>query len=131
MFDSFLVLSVKIISLVFLGSMALSGCNTRSSSDHHYSMSVTKRSNEVNHYAYEVQSAINEALTDKDRYRGKACTVWLSLDQKAVLQSVRADGGDPAFCQEMILAVKRVNFPKFPSDETYVVFKTVPIDFKL
>jgi len=44
---------------------------------------------------------------------------------------VTQEGGDPAFCQQMLAATNRMTkFPKPPSQSVWQTFKNAPLDFK-
>lgn len=79
-----------------------------------------------------MQAAIKGHLYDWDTYKGKTCTLRVNLAQDGTLLSVKSEGGDPAFCQQMLAATSRMTkFPKPPSQAVYETFKNAPLDFKL
>ncbi|MDQ2567701.1 cell envelope integrity protein TolA, partial [Klebsiella michiganensis] len=86
---------------------------------------------EINSYISQVQAAIKGHLYDWDTYKGKTCTLRVNLAQDGTLLSVKSEGGDPAFCQQMLAATSRMTkFPKPPSQAVYETFKNAPLDFK-
>ncbi len=56
--------------------------------------------------------------------RAKTCTLRVNPAQDGTLLSVKSEGGDPAFCQQMLAATNRMTkFPKPPSQAIYETFK--------
>ncbi|WP_117074651.1 cell envelope integrity protein TolA, partial [Klebsiella pneumoniae] len=62
---------------------------------------------EINSYISQVQAAIKGHLYDWDTYKGKTCTLRVNLAQDGTLLSVKSEGGDPAFCQQMLAVTSR------------------------
>lgn len=82
-------------------------------------------------YIAQVQLAIRGNLYDWDSYKGKECTLRVNLAADGALLSVKQEGGDPVFCQQMLAATNRMSkFPKPPSQAVYETFKNAPLDFR-
>ena len=111
------------------------GCTPRPYTDHHItraeSMKITERGNSVMSYAGEIRDAIHAAIYAPEQYAGKRCLVRMHLARDGMVISARSEGGDPAFCQVAVSAVRQAKIPPAPSDEMYEVFKNAPIDFQL
>ncbi|MCE9981291.1 cell envelope integrity protein TolA [Enterobacter hormaechei] len=118
---------MKFIPLLLVAVM-LAGCAPHAK--HSAPVQHPKITSAVTAYAQEVRSVISSKLDKPDAYSGKTCTLRVNLNRDAVLDSVQAEGGDPALCEAAIAAIKTSTFPPF-TDETYQVFHNVVMDFKL
>ena len=86
---------------------------------------------EIASYISQVQAAIRGHLYDWDTYKGKTCTLRVNIGSDGSILSVKSEGGDDAFCQQMLSATSRMTkFPKPPSQAVYETFKNAPLDFK-
>ena len=53
------------------------------------------------------------------------------MAEDGTVLKVTQEGGDPAFCQQMLAATNRMTkFPKPPSQAVWQTFKNAPLDFK-
>ncbi|MFA1646813.1 MAG: cell envelope integrity protein TolA, partial [Enterobacteriaceae bacterium] len=55
-------------------------------------------------------------IYDPESYSGRECTLRVSLEPSGVVNSVNAEGGDPALCQVVIAAVKGTKYPPLPAE---------------
>lgn len=85
---------------------------------------------DISGYAGKLRDALEAKIIKKPEFSGKSCTARLKLSRHALLQSVTAEGGDPALCEALITAAKSTAFPPFPSDQVYEALKSAVIDFK-
>jgi colicin import membrane protein len=86
---------------------------------------------EIASYISQVQAAIRGHLYDWETYKGKTCTLRVNISSDGSILSVKPEGGDDAFCQQMLSATSRMTkFPKPPSQAVYETFKNAPLDFK-
>lgn len=85
---------------------------------------------EIACYGGQIQSAIAIQFPDASSWAGKICTLRINIAPDGSLNSVKAENGDTAFCQAVLTAVKKADFPKPPSRAVYEVFKNIPLDFK-
>lgn len=116
---------------MLIAVIALAGCGT----DHHItraeSMKITERGNGVMQYAGQIRDAVISQIYSPEQYAGKRCTVRMQLARDGIVISARSEGGDPAFCQVALSAVRYAKIPPAPSDEVYQIFRNVPLDFQL
>jgi colicin import membrane protein len=82
-------------------------------------------------YATQVMLAVREQMSDDEQYRGKSCTLHISLLRDGRLNSASVANGDEKFCAVALSAIKQADIPAAPDDETYQAFKNTSIDFKM
>ncbi|ADO48069.1 cell envelope integrity protein TolA [[Enterobacter] lignolyticus] len=83
----------------------------------------------VSSYAAAVRDEITKHFFDVKRYRGKVCSLRLSMERNGTVNSVNTTGGDPKVCEAAVNAVKLSTLPPVPDEQTYKVFKNVALDF--
>lgn len=91
---------------------------------------AASKGDDLSRYVSQMQAAIAHNMDNWESYKGKACTVRLNLSRDALLLGAKSESGDPAFCQAILARLKTVNFPKFPNDDLYDVFKNAALDFR-
>ncbi|QPS88207.1 cell envelope integrity protein TolA [Serratia plymuthica] len=87
---------------------------------------------DISRYQSAFQSAIGANLNTAllDRYKGKVCTIKLSVARDGKLLNVTSQGGDPDFCGQLITRIRSARIPVPPNDETWNVFKNASVDIK-
>lgn len=87
---------------------------------------------DISRYQSAFQSAIGAKLNTAllDRYKGKVCTIKLSVARDGKLLNVTSQGGDPDFCGQLITRIRSAQIPVPPNDETWNVFKNASVDIK-
>jgi colicin import membrane protein len=83
----------------------------------------------IQSYAAEIQQAITAEFSDIKSWRGKTCTIRISILPDGMLMKATVENGDPEFCQAALTAVTRAKIPPAPDKETWQVFKNSPLDF--
>jgi colicin import membrane protein len=82
-------------------------------------------------YAEQINQAITEQFSDIKSYRGKKCTIWISVLRDGMVMNATAEKGDPELCQAALSAVTRAKIPPAPDEQTWQTFKKTPLDFAL
>jgi len=135
----------RVMPLVLLMSLQLVACNSagksasetssaRSGGDSVQNLQFAEgrqQKSEINSYAEKIHSAVRENLDNPNLYRGKVCSIRLTLQRDGTVISATAEGGDPEFCKAALLAVKRAKIPAAPDERTWQVFNNALLDFKL
>lgn len=122
--------------LVLAGILALCGCThsvkwEQATPDPYGQAQMVSGTNvhEIAVYAGRVKAEVESHFKMKNKYVGKMCTLRVSLRQSGMIEEVHAEGGDPALCEDAIIAVKASTFPPM-TDALYKVFNNAPFDFK-
>lgn len=80
-------------------------------------------------YAEQINQAVTEQFADIKSYRGKKCTIWISVLRDGMVMNATAEKGDPELCQAALSAVSRAKIPPAPDVKTWQTFKNTPLDF--
>ena len=80
-------------------------------------------------YADQINQAITEQFSDIKSYRGKKCTIWISVLRDGMVMNATPEKGDPALCQAALSAVTHAKIPPAPDVKTWQIFKKTPLDF--
>ena len=80
-------------------------------------------------YAAQIRQAVAAEFSDIRSWRGKKCTIRISILPDGMLMKATVEGGDTEFCQAALAAVTRAKLPPTPDKETWQVFKNSPLDF--
>lgn len=80
-------------------------------------------------YAEQVGDAVIEQFSDIRSFRGKKCTIRISLLRDGMVMNATAEKGDPELCQAALSAVTRAKIPPAPDMKTWQALKNVPLDF--
>ena len=78
-------------------------------------------------YAAQIHQAVIEQFSDRSSYKGKKCTVRISIAPDGLLLSAEIEKGDPEFCQDVLSAITRAKIPPAPDKETWLKFKNAPL----
>jgi len=124
--------SQRIKPLLLLLPFLLSAC----SGDKHqpplpediWGMSQTKPDKNVR-YLVQIRQAVTEQLLGSQSYRGKSCTVRISIQPDGMLLSAAIEKGDPEYCQAILSAVSRAKIPPAPDKETWQTFRNAALGF--
>ncbi|MDJ3785121.1 TonB C-terminal domain-containing protein [Salmonella enterica] len=74
----------------------------------------------------------NQMVSSLEFYHGKACTIKLGLSRDGTILYAVDDGGEPDFCNAVILAIRSVKkFPPPPSERIYQSIRDCTLDFKV
>lgn len=82
-------------------------------------------------YAEQINQAVTEQFSDIKSYRGKKCTIWITILRDGMVMNATAEKGDLGLCQAALSAVTRAKIPPAPDDGTWQIFKKAPLDFVL
>ncbi|HCN97965.1 MAG TPA: cell envelope integrity protein TolA [Leclercia sp.] len=80
-------------------------------------------------YLVQIRQAVTEQFAGSQSYRGKSCTVRISIQPDGMLLSAAIEKGDPEFCQAVLSAVSRAKIPPAPDKETWQTFRNASLDF--
>lgn len=80
-------------------------------------------------YAVQIQQAVTKQLSGSQSYRGKNCTVRISIQPDGMLMSAAIEKGDPEFCQAVLSAVSHAQIPPAPDKATWQTFRNASLDF--
>lgn len=78
-------------------------------------------------YAAQMSHAVYEQFSDIQSYRGKKCTVRISIQPDGMLLTAATVRGDPEFCQAFLSAVSRAKIPPAPDKETWQKFRNTSL----
>ncbi|HHT0471743.1 cell envelope integrity protein TolA [Klebsiella variicola] len=78
-----------------------------------------------------IRNAIVAEMYEPDAYKGKTCSIRISLQPDGSVNSATAKEGDAKFCKAAISAMTRAKIPAAPDDETYQRVKNTALDFRL
>ncbi len=95
-----------------------------SSKDHN------KFNSELNNYAGEIKSAIENKFSDSASFSGMTCNIRVNLAPDGLLMGIIAESGDAFLCRAALEAVSQAHIPTPPNKAVYEVFKNAPLDFK-
>ena len=82
-------------------------------------------------YATQIRNAIFAEMYEPDAYKGKTCSIRISLQPDGSVNSATANDGDEKLCKAAIAAIIRAKIPAAPDNETYQKFKNAALDFRL
>ncbi|UIL54400.1 MULTISPECIES: cell envelope integrity protein TolA [Pantoea] len=82
-------------------------------------------------YAVVIQRAVEKKMYQPDAWRGKVCTVRMSLRRDGVVENAVAESGDARLCKMALSAVKRAEIPPAPDEATWKLFRNAPLEFRL
>lgn len=80
-------------------------------------------------YIVAFKEALKPQLLRWERYRGKVCTLRISLNRSAKLTGLQQEAGDRELCAVTYDAILRTPFPPFANEGLYQTFKNAPLDF--
>lgn len=80
-------------------------------------------------YAVQIYQAVTEQFSERQSYRGKDCTIRISIQPDGMLLSAAIEKGDPEFCQAILSAVSRAKIPPAPDKATWQTFRNASLDF--
>lgn len=80
-------------------------------------------------YLVQIHQAVTEQFSGSQSYRGKSCTVRISIQPDGVLLSAAIEKGDPEYCQAVLSAVSRAKIPPAPDKATWQTFRNASLDF--
>lgn len=80
-------------------------------------------------YAVQIHQAVTEQFSGSQSYRGKKCTVRISIQPDGMLLSAAIEKGDREFCHAVLSAVSRAKIPPAPDKETWQTFRNASLDF--
>lgn len=80
-------------------------------------------------YAAQIHSVIVKKIPPAEAYKGKVCTIRISLQRNGIVDNATPEAGDEEFCRMLISAITQTQFPPAPDEETYQVFKNAHLDF--
>ncbi len=84
----------------------------------------------TSHYLVQVQKAIFAKIDQPQSYQGQQCSVRVTLQRDGKVQNPTVEHGDPAFCAQIMSALKEVKIPPAPDEKTYQTFSNAVLDFR-
>lgn len=124
-----LIFSVCLLSIT--GCVDKSHAGSGTSPSIYESSSSINASPEVEYYYRQITEAIQREFHDVDLYKGRTCSMRISILRDGTLVDVRAFDGDPELCEAAIIAIKKAKIPKPPSEDIFVIFKDSPVLFAI
>ncbi|MEJ5069945.1 cell envelope integrity protein TolA [Enterobacter sp. MYb186] len=124
--------SRHLIPLLLLLSFLLTACagnNQKSPKPPGPSVMNQEQLIKAHSYAEQINQVVTEQLSDIKPYRGKKCTIWISILRDGMVMNATVEKGDPGLCQTALSALTRAKIPPAPDDKTWQIFKNVPLDF--
>lgn len=86
----------------------------------------------ISQYANQVRADVQAHIQDADQWRGKQCTVKITIGSDGVLTSGSSEAGDTEFCGEVLATLSKMQrLPRPPSQGVYEAMKTMHLVFKL
>ncbi|MND10665.1 cell envelope integrity inner membrane protein TolA [compost metagenome] len=82
-------------------------------------------------YAAQIRNAIVDKMHEPDAYKGKTCSIRISLQPDGSVNSATVKEGDAKLCKAAISAITRAKIPAAPDDKTYQRVKNAALDFRL
>jgi len=95
------------------------------------SPTVPREHSKIVVYAAQIRNAIVAEMYEPDAYKGKTCSIRISLQPDGSVNSATAKEGDAKLCKAAISAITRAKIPAAPDDETYQRVKNAALDFRL
>lgn len=80
-------------------------------------------------YGLQIKKAIDAQLGDPRQYKGKSCTVRLSLKRNGVVENATVEKGDAAFCKVLLTAINQASIPEAPDEQSWQKFRNMVVDF--
>ncbi|HAT1609279.1 TPA: protein TolA [Raoultella planticola] len=81
-------------------------------------------------YLQQIRTAVFAKIDPSQSFQGQECSVRLPLQRDGKVQSPTIAHGDPAFCAEIISALKEAQIPPAPDEKTYQTFNNAVMDFR-
>ena len=83
----------------------------------------------ISRYAMQIRVAIMEQFSSRQSYKGKMCTIRISLLRNGKLTSATVEHGDPDVCRAVLSAVSSAKIPPAPDDKTWQTINDALLDF--
>lgn len=74
---------------------------------------------EAANYVSEITKAIQRQFYERNRYKGKECSLNLKMDRDGNVLGATAEQGDKELCQRTLKILGYTKLPKPPSDEVW------------
>ncbi|EIW6162760.1 cell envelope integrity protein TolA [Salmonella enterica subsp. enterica serovar Saintpaul] len=107
--------------IIAIAALLLAGCAHQGRENYnaqHNPAAITP-----NEYAQQIRDYMGGALVGVEH--GKQCNIVLQYDGAGLLESVKANGGDPAFCESII---KYATNPLYPVPNAPMGMRNQPIN---
>lgn len=121
--------SQRIKTFLLLLPLLLSGC----AGAHQKPPESSKLSDEemarISRYAMQIRVAVMEQFSSRQSYKGKMCTLRISLLRNGKLTSATVENGDPDVCRAVLSAVSSAKIPPAPDDKTLQTINDALLDF--
>ena len=95
------------------------------------SPTISSEHSQILLYATQIRNAISAEMYEPDIYKGKICSIRISLQPDGSVNNATVKDGDIKFCKAAISAITRAKIPAAPDDETYQTFNNATLDFRL
>lgn len=115
-----------ILLLPFLLNACTSDGNSFSQAQEHSVTRLAEQEHPLD-YAVQIHQAVTKQFSDSPSYKGKKCTVRISIAPDGLLLSAEIEKGDPEFCQDVLSAITRAKIPPAPNKETWLKFRNAPL----
>jgi len=80
-------------------------------------------------YGLQIKKAIDAQLGDPRQYKGKSCTVRLSLKRNGMVENATVEKGDADFCKILLTAINQASIPAAPDEQSWQQFSNMVVDF--
>lgn len=121
--------SHRIKPLLLLLPLLLSGC----AGAHQKPPEPSKLSDDemarISRYAMQIRVAVMEQFSSRQSYKGKMCTLRITLLRNGKLTSATVENGDPDVCRAALSAVSSAKIPPAPDDKTLQTINDALLDF--
>lgn len=119
----------RIKPLLLLLPLLLSGCAGAHQTPPEVSKLNDEEMSRISRYAMQIRVAIMEQFSSNQSYKGKMCTLRISLLRSGKLTSATVENGDPDVCRDLLSAVSSAKIPPAPDDKTWQTFNDALLDF--
>lgn len=85
---------------------------------------------DITRHTSQMQRAILARMKQPSDFAGKTCDLRIKFNRNAQAESVKNMGGDPALCNDVMLAVSKANFPQFENEGVYQLLKEATLSLK-
>ena len=80
-------------------------------------------------YGLQVKRALNAQLGDLKKYKGKPCTVQLTLQRNGMVENTIIEKGDADSCKILLTAINQASIPAAPDEQSWQKFRKMAVDF--
>jgi len=79
-------------------------------------------------YVMQVKRAVDAQLGDLRKYKGKSCTVQLTLKRDGKVESATIEKGDADSCKILLTAIHQASIPEAPDEQAWQKYRNIAVD---